>query len=52
MSTPRLHWARVRQHYADLAGEPDDFIALGEASAEAGPVKLVAMGPTRVAGGD
>ena len=45
MTASRLTWARVGDRYPDLAGVPDDFLALDESGAEVGLVKLVTMGP-------
>ena len=45
MTASRLTWARVGDRYPDLAGVPDDFLALDESGAEVGLVKLVALGP-------
>ena len=39
-----LRWARVADHYADLAGEADHFIALDDEGQEIGVVKFVAIG--------
>ena len=38
-----LRWARVADHYADLAGEADHFIALDGEGQEIGVVKFVAI---------
>ena len=40
----RLRWVRVGDHYADLAGEADHFIALDDEGQEIGVVKFVAIG--------
>src|SRR3954452_7197571 len=39
-----VRWARVTDHYADLRGEADHFLAL-DGNVEVGVVKLVEMGP-------
>jgi len=41
MNPPSLTWARVAEHYADLPGDADHFLALNEAGVEIGVVKLV-----------
>ena len=44
-NAPRtVRWARVADHYADLRGEVDHFLAL-DGNVEVGVVKLVEMGP-------
>ena len=44
MTTARLTWARVGDRYPDLAGTPDDFLAL-DGETEVGVVKLIPVGP-------
>ena len=44
MDAPRLTWARVAEHYADLPGEADHFLAL-DGNVEVGVVKLAPAPP-------